>query len=161
MGNADKNRLPRTAMPSNHSNIDRPQRRKRSDIAPESIEAEQSGVLPHECTRVKDAISRSVTTVTSLTEIGEAVWLMKSLGVGAVIACRGSTLFGTLSGRDSALAIAPPSEPIHTVMTPDPVYCYENDLLHDVHAMMRACDLTALPVRDFHGLFSGIVMRTV
>jgi CBS domain-containing protein len=96
-----------------------------------------------------------------VTEIGEAVWLMRSLGVGAVIVCRGSTLFGTLSDRDIALANALPSEPIHTVMTPAPVYCYENDLLYDVHAMMRARGLTALPVRDLNGHFLGIVMRPV
>ena len=161
MGKVDKKPLPGTVMPSKRSNIDRPQRRKRSGIYLESTEAEQLGVLPHECIRVKDAMSRSVTTVTPLTEIGEAVWLMKSLGVGAVIVCRGSTLFGTLSDRDIALANAPSSEPIHKVMTPDPVYCYENDLLHDVHAMMRARGLTALPVRDFSGHFLGIVMRTV
>lgn len=161
MSSADKMRLPGTAMQSNHSNVDRPQRRKRSGISVESTEAEQLGVLPHECIRVKDAMSRSMTTVTPLTGIGEAVSLMKSLGVGAVIVCRGRTLFGTLSDRDIALANAPPSEPIHTVMTPDPVWCYEDDLLHDVHAMMRARDLTALPVRDFNGFFSGIVTRTV
>jgi len=160
MSSADKMRLPGTAMPSNRSNVDRPQR-QRSGLSLESTEAEQLGALPHESARVKDAMSRSVTTVTPETGIGEAVSLMKSLGVGAVIVCRGSTLFGTLSDRDIALANAPPSEPIHTVLPPDPVWCYENDLLHDVHAMMRARDLTALPVRDFNGLFSGIVTRTV
>ena len=161
MSSADKMRLPVTAMQSHRSNGDRPRRRKRSGISPESTGAEQLGVLPHECIRVKDAMSRSVTTVTPLTGIGEAVSLMKSLGVGAVIVCRGRTLFGTLSDRDIALANAPPSEPIHTVMPPDPVWCYEDDLLHDVYAMMRARDLTALPVRDFNGCFSGIVTRTV
>jgi len=161
MAKVDKKRLPGTVMQSKCASVDHPQRRKRSGIYLESTEAEQLGVLPHECIRVKDAMSRSVSTVTPLTEIGEAVWLMKSLGVGAVIVCRGSTLFGTLSDRDIALANAPPSEPIHTVMTPDPVYCYENDLLYDVHAMMRARGLTALPVRDFNGHFLGIVMRPV
>ena len=134
MGKIDKKRLSGTVMQSKRSNIDRSQRRKRSGIYLESTEAEQLGVLPHECTRVKDAMSRSVTIVTPLTEIGEAVRLMKSLGVGAVIVCHGSTLVGTLSDRD---------------------------LLLDVHAMMLAHGLTALPVRNFSGLFSGIVMRTV
>ena len=161
MGKVNKTPLPGAATPSKPSNTDCPQRRKRSGIYLESTEAEQLGVLPHECTRVKDAMSRSVTTVTPLTKIGEAVWLMKSLGVGAVIVCRGSTLLGTLSDRDIALANAPPSEPIHMIMTPDPVCCYENDLLHDVHAMMRARGLTALPVQDFSGHFIGIVMRPV
>ncbi len=161
MGKVDKNRLPGTVMQSKRASVDRPQRQKRSGIYLESTEAEQLGVLPHECIRVKDAMSRSVTTVTPLTEIGEAVRLMKSLGVGAVIVCRGRTLFGTLSDRDIALANAPSSKPIHKVMTPDPVYCNENDLLHDVHAMMRAHGLTALPVRDFSGHFLGIVMRPV
>lgn len=143
------------------SNSDHLHRRIRSGLYLESTESEQLGVLPHECTRVKDAMSRAATIVTPLTEIGEAVRLMKSLGVGAVIVCHGSTLVGMLSDRDIALANAPPSEPIHKVMTRDSIYCYENDLLLDVHTMMRARGLTALPVRDFSELFSGILMRTV
>ena len=148
-------------MQSKGSHIDHPQRRKRSGIYLESTEAEHLGVLPHECTRVKDAMSRSMTIVTPLTKIGKAVQLMKSLDVGAVIVCDGSRLVGTLSDKDIALANAPPSEPIHKVITHDSVYCYENDLLIDVYAMMCAHGLTALPVRDFSGLFSGIVMKTV
>lgn len=161
MGKSDKTPLPRAVAPSKRSNTDLLHRRKRSGIYLESTEAEQLGVLPHECTQVKDAMSRSVTIVTPLTEIEEAVRLMKSLGVGAVIVCHDSMLVGTLSDRDIALANAPPSEPIHKVMTHESVYCYEDDLLLDVHAMMRARGLTALPVRDINGLFSGIVTRTI
>lgn len=161
MGKDDKKRSIGTVMQSKRTNVDRPERRKRSGIYLESTEAGQLGVLPHECTRVKDAMSRSVTIVTPLTEIGEAVRLMKSLGVGAVVVCHGSTLVGTLSDRDIALANAPQSELVHKIMTHDSVFCYENDLLLDVHTMMRARSLTALPVQDFNGLFSGIVMRTV
>jgi signal-transduction protein with cAMP-binding, CBS, and nucleotidyltransferase domain len=161
MGKSDKTPLPRAVAPSKRSDTDLLQRRKRSGIYLESTEAEQLGVLPHECTQVKDAMSRSLTIVTPLTEIEEAVRLMKSLGVGAVIVCHDSMLVGTLSDRDIALANAPPSEPIHKVMTHESIYCYEDDLLLDVHAMMRARDLTALPVRDINGLFSGIVMRTI
>lgn len=161
MGKVDKKRLPGAVRQSTRASVDQPQRRKRSGIYLESTEAEQLGVLPQECIRVKDAMSRSVTTVTPLTGIGEAVQLMKSLGIGAVIVCNGSTLVGTLSDRDIALTSAPPSVPIHKVVTHDPVYCCEDDLLVDVHAMMRARGLTALPVRDFSGVISGIVMRTV
>jgi predicted transcriptional regulator len=161
MAKSDKTPLPRAVAPSKRSDTDLLQRRKRSGIYLESTEAEQLGVLPHECIQVKDAMSRSVTIVTPLTEIEEAVRLMKSLGVGAVIVCHDSMLVGTLSDRDIALANAPPSEPIHKVMTHESIYCYEDDLLLDVHAMMRARDLTALPVRDINGLFSGIVMRTI
>ena len=161
MGKVDKKPLAGAVPSSKHSNTDRPQRRKRSGIFLESTEAEQLGVLPHECTRVKDAMSRSVTIVTPLTKIGEAVRLMKSLGVGAVIVCHDSMLVGTLSDRDIALANALSSEPIHKVMTHDSVYCNENDLLLDIHAMMRERRLIALPVRDLNGCFSGMVTRTV
>jgi CBS domain protein len=165
MGTVDKELLPGTAMPSKLSCTDCPPmrtlRRKRSGIYLESTEDEQLGVLPHQCTRVKDAMSRSVSVVTPRAEIREAVRLMKSLDVGALIVCNGSTLVSTLSDRDIALANASPSEAIHKVMTPDPVYCFENDLLIYAHAFMRTRGLTALPVRDFSGLLSGIVMRTV
>jgi predicted transcriptional regulator len=139
----------------------RPQSRKQFDLNLESTEAERLGLLQAECIRVKDAMSRSVTIVTPWTEVGEAVQLMKSLGVGAVIVCNGSTLVGTLSNRDIAMMDASPSAPIYKVIISDSAYCDENDLLLNVHTMMRAHGLTALAVRDFSGRFSGIVMRTV
>ena len=161
MGKINKDQFPGAVTPSKRSNSDHLQRRKRSGLYLESTEAGQLRIVPHEGTRVKDAMSRSVMTVTPLTKIGEALRLMKSLGVGAVIVCHGSILVGMLSDRDIALANAPPSEPINKVMTRDPIYCYENDLLLDVHTMMRARGLTALPVLDFSGFISGILMRTV
>ena len=161
MEKSDKKQLPRTVSASKLSGTDHPPIRKRSGLYLESTEDEQLGVLPHQCTRVKDAMSQSLSVITPLTEIRDAVRLMKSLDVGALIVCNGSTLVGTLCDRDIALANAPPSEAIHKVMTPDPVYCCENDLLIDAHAMMRAHGLTALPVLDFRGVLSGIVMRAV
>jgi predicted transcriptional regulator len=133
MGKDAKQPMPGAVTSSQLSNTDRPAmrtlRRKRSGIYLESTEAEQLGVLPHQCTRVKDAMTRFISLVTPCTEIREAVQLMKVLDVGALIVCNGRTLVGTLSDRDIALANVPQSETIHQVMTSDPVYCYENDLL--------------------------------
>ena len=98
MAKSDKKPLAGAVPSSKHSNTDRLYRDGSGLVSIlESTEAEQLGVLPHECMRVKDAMSRSVTIVTPLTEIGEAVRLMKSLGVGAVIVCHDSMLVGTLS----------------------------------------------------------------
>jgi predicted transcriptional regulator len=135
--------------------------RERSGIYLESTEDEQLGVLPHQCTRVKDAMTRSVSVVTPLTEIAEAVQLMKSLDIGALLVCNGSTLVGTLCDRDIAMANAPPSAAIQEVMTYSLAYCIETDLLIDAEDMMRAQELTALPVRDSSGLLSGIVMKAI
>ena len=133
--------------------------RRRSGIQMESTDAEQLGILPDEHIFVKDAMSRSVPVVTPLTEIREAVRLMKSLDVGALIVCNGNALVGMLSDRDIALANADPSEPLQKVMAVNPPFCSENDLLIDAHAMMHARGLTALPVRDFSGRLSGMVIR--
>ena len=158
-------RLPRTVTSSKPSSHDRPLRRtggrKQSGIYLESSEDEQLGVPPHECIRVKDAMSRSVSVVTPLTEIAEAVQLMKSLDIGALVVCNGTTLVGTLCDRDIALANAPPSTAIQEVMTYNHAYCLETDLLIDAQDMMRARELTALPVRDSSGLLSGIVMKAI
>ena len=163
MGMRDKSRPREVDSSSKPLNTDRPSieavGRKRSGIYQESTEAEQLGVLPHECTRVKEVMNRGVSVVTPWTKIGEAVHLMKSMDVGVLLVCNGGTLVGTLSDREIALANAPPSEAIHTVITPDPTYCSENDLLIDAHAVIRTRKLTALPVRDSSGLLSGIVMR--
>ena len=165
MSKIENMRLPRTITSSKPSSNDRPPigtgGRKRSGIYLESTEDEQLGVLPHECIRVKDAMSRSVSVVTPLTEIAEAVQLMKSLDIGVLVVCNGSTLIGTLCDRDIALASAPPSAAIQEVMTYNPAYCLETDLLIDAHEMIRSRGLTALPVRDSCGRLSGIVMRTV
>lgn len=165
MGTDDNRRLPGTAGSSKPSSTDRPPiktlGRKRSGIYLESTEAEQLGVLPHQCTRVKDVMSRSLSVVTPLTEIAEAVRLMKSLDVGALLVCHGHTIVGTLTDRAIALANVPPSEIVDRVMTSDPAYCFEDDLLIDAHSMMSARGLTALPVQDFSGCLSGIVMRTL
>jgi hypothetical protein len=165
MGKVENMRLPRTVTPSKPSGYDRPpmrtEGRKRSGIYLESTEDEQLGVLPHECARVKDAMSRSVSVVTPLTEIAEAVRLMRLLDVGALLVCNGSTLVGTLCDRDIALANVPPSAAIQEVMTYSPAYCVDTDLLIDAHEMIRARGLTALPVRDSSGLLSGIVMKAM
>ncbi|RPH78204.1 MAG: hypothetical protein EHM80_10810 [Nitrospiraceae bacterium] len=135
--------------------------RKRSGIYLESTEDEQLGVLPHECTRVKDSMSRSVCVVTPLTEISEAVQLMRLLDVGVLLVCNGSTLVGTLCDREIALANVPPSTAIQEVMTYNQAYCLETDLLIDAQGVMLARGLTALPVRDSRRLLSGIVMKAM
>jgi len=159
----DKSRQFGSVRSSKTSNNDPPPNRtlgrRRSGIYQESTEAEQLGILPHECTRVKEAMSRSVPVVTPGTTIGEAVQLMKSLDIGALVVCNGHTLVGTVSDRDIALANAPPSEAIQKVMNNNQSYCLENDLLIDAHETMRASGLTALPVRDSRGFLSGIVMK--
>jgi CBS domain-containing protein len=104
-------------------------------------------------------MSRSVPVVSPLTEIREAARLMKSLNAGVLIVCEGSALVGMLSDRDIALANADPSEHLQKVMTVNPPFCSENDLLIDAHAMMHARELTALPVRNPSGQLSGIVIR--
>ena len=129
--------------------------RRRSGIQMESTDAEQLGVLPDERIFVKDAMSRSVPVVSPLTEIREAVRLMKSLNVGVLIVCNGSALIGMLSDRDIALATADSSEHLQKIMTTNPPSCSENDLLIDAHALMRAHGLTALPVRDSSGRLLG------
>ncbi|HXT67883.1 MAG TPA: CBS domain-containing protein [Nitrospiraceae bacterium] len=133
--------------------------RKRSGIKLESTEAEQLGVLPHECTRVKDAMSRSLSTVSPSTEIREAVRLMKSFDIDALLVCNGCALVGTLCDRDIALANVPPTEAVRRIMISDPSYCLEDDLLIDAHELMRVRGLSALPVKEFSGRLSGIVRR--
>lgn len=149
----------RSSKPTDTDSPLKPLVRKRSGIYQESTEAEQLGVLPHECTRVKDVMSRSVPIVTPSTTIEEAVQLMKSLGISALVVCNGSTLVGTLSDREIALANTSPSDAIHKVMSHDSVHCLESDLLIDAYEMLRVRGLTALPVKDSRGLVSGVIMK--
>ena len=133
--------------------------RKRSGIHLESTEAEQLGVLPDECARVKDSMSHQVLVVSPVSEVGEAVRLMKAFHLDTLLVCNESALIGTLCDRDIALANTLPSEAIHRVMAADPSYCFEDDLLIDAYGLMRMRGLNALPVKDSSGRLSGIVRR--
>jgi|GEM_PF-953557 len=133
--------------------------RKRSGIQLESTEAEQLGVLPDECVRVKDSMSHQVPVVSPVSEVGEAVRLLKAFHLDTLLVCNESTLIGTLCDRDIALANTLPSEAVHRIMVADPSYCFEDDLLIDACALMRTRGLNALPVKDSSGRLSGIVRR--
>ena len=133
--------------------------RKRSGIQLESTEAEQLGVLPHECVRVKDSMNHQVPVIRPESEVEEAVRLMKAFHLDTLLVCNESTLIGTLCDRDIALANTLPSEAVSSVMIADPSYCFEDDLLIDACELMRTRGLNALPVKDSSGRLSGIVRR--
>lgn len=133
--------------------------RKRSGIQLESTEAEQLGVLPDECVRVKDAMNHQVPVIRPASEVEEAVRLMKAFHLDTLLVCNESTLIGTLCDRDIALANTLPSEAVSSVMVADPSYCFEDDLLIDACELMRTRGLKALPVKDSSGRLSGIVRR--
>ncbi|MGH7181559.1 MAG: CBS domain-containing protein [Nitrospiraceae bacterium] len=106
-------------------------------------------------------MSRSVPVINPLSKIREAVRLMKAFDVDALLVCNESTLVGTLCDREIALANTLPSDVVHSVITPDPAFCFEDDLLIDAQELMRVRRLNALPVRESNGRLSGIVRRRV
>ncbi len=88
MGKDENLRLPRIVRPSKHSSNDRPSTRpggrERSGIHLESTEHEQWGVLPHECTRVKDA--RGLTALPARDSSGPLSRIvMKAIGVTVIL----------------------------------------------------------------------------
>lgn len=81
--------------------------------------------------KIKDIMTRAVETVRPDASIAEAAEKMERLDVGPLPVCDGDTLLGMVTDRDLTVrATATGQDPTRTtvqqVMTPDVVYCFED-----------------------------------
>ncbi|MGC4097019.1 MAG: CBS domain-containing protein [Nitrospira sp.] len=134
--------------------------RRRAGIYLETTEAEDLGVLPHQCHRVKEVMANPM-SVHPQTPIHEVLHLMGSYEMSVLIIADGAMLLGTITDRQIALADVPRSTPIGTITTAHSLSCTEDDLVIDALQTMRTHEVSALPVTDANGSISGILPRTV
>jgi CBS domain-containing protein len=87
---------------------------------------------------------------------------MRSLNVGALPVCDGERLVGMVTDRDITVrAVAEGTDPTHAPvsesMTPDVVYCFQDQDAHEVERMMQEKQIRRLPVLDRAKQLVGIV----
>jgi CBS domain-containing protein len=90
----------------------------------------------------------------------EVLRLLRDLGRGAVLICRGEKLEGIFTERDALRLLASGadlSQPIETVMTPNPISALQSDSIGAAISKMAINGYRRLPVVDDQGRPAGML----
>lgn len=113
--------------------------------------------------RVSEVMTRSVTCIRPEASLQEAAAKMKSLDIGPLPVCDDNNqLVGMLTDRDITVrATAEGEDPtvirVRDVMTPEVVYCFEDDLVSEAARVMQEKQVRRLVVLDRDRRLVGIV----
>jgi len=112
--------------------------------------------------RVSEVMTRGVECTRPDATLQEAARRMKDLDVGALPVCHNDRLVGMLTDRDIAVrSVAeghdPRADRVNDILTPDLVYCFEDQDVNEVAELMRAKQVRRLPVLNRDKRLLGIV----
>lgn len=112
--------------------------------------------------QLRDVMTRRVEVVRPDATLQEAAQKMKELDVGPIPVCDGDRLQGMLTDRDITIrAIADGKDPTRTrvseVMTPDVVYCFEDQEVAEASRLMQEHQIRRLIVLNREKRLVGIV----
>jgi len=112
--------------------------------------------------RVRDVMTRNVECVAPDDTVESAARKMRDLDVGPMPVCDGDRLAGMVTDRDITIrATAEGKDPagckVRDVMTPDVVYCFEDQDVKDAADAMSAHQIRRLLVLDADKKLVGIV----
>jgi CBS domain-containing protein len=112
--------------------------------------------------QVKEVMTRDAKCVAPEAFLQEAAEKMKTLDVGALPVCDDNRLVGVLTDRDITVrATAHGSDPwmerVRDVMTPEVVYCFEDQDVNEAAQLMKQKQVRRLPVLDHDKHLVGIV----
>ena len=114
---------------------------------------------------VRDVMMRGVEVVAPEATLQEAAAMMRELDVGLLPVCDDGRLIGMLTDRDITVrGIATGGDPrdltVAEVMTPDVVYCLEEDDLETAVRLMEHYQVVRLPVLDEEHRLLGMVSQS-
>lgn len=112
--------------------------------------------------KLKDIMSRDVEVIHPTSMLQEAAGKMKTLDVGSLPVCDNRKLVGILTDRDIAVrAVAagrdPKRTPVSDAMTPELVFCFEDQDVKEAAKMMERYQIRRLPILDRSQQLVGIV----
>src|SRR5215210_8754906 len=92
--------------------------------------------------QLKDVMTRDVEMVRPDSTLVEAARKMKDLDIGPIPVCDDNEILGMVTDRDIATrAVAEGRDPAHTlvrdVMTPDVLYCFEDQDVNEAARLMQ------------------------
>ena len=112
--------------------------------------------------RVSEVMTQGVECIGPDATLQEAAAKMKSLDVGPLPVCDNDRLVGMVTDRDitvraTAEGDAPTDVRVRDVMTPEVIYCFEDDLVEDAARLMAAKQVRRLVVLNRDKRMVGIV----
>jgi CBS domain-containing protein len=112
--------------------------------------------------KLKEIMSRDVEVVHPNSMLQEAAGKMKSLDVGSLPVCDNRKLVGILTDRDITVrAVAAGRDPRQTMvsdaMTPELVFCFEDQDVKEAAKTMERYQIRRLPILDRSQQLVGIV----
>ncbi|WP_158044165.1 CBS domain-containing protein [Skermanella pratensis] len=112
--------------------------------------------------QIREIMTRDVEVVAPGDTIQRAAKLMDELNVGVLPVCEGPKLVGMITDRDitvraTSVGKAPGECKVAEVMTDEPRYCYEDDVVSDVSRLMGDMQIRRVPVLDSGDHLIGIV----
>jgi CBS domain-containing protein len=112
--------------------------------------------------QLKDIMTPKVEVISPEATIQEAAQKMSQLDVGPLPVCDGEQLVGMLTDRDIAVrAVAEGCDPTTTMvreaMTPDLVYCFEDQAIQEAARLMEQYQIRRLPILNRNKRLVGIV----
>jgi len=112
--------------------------------------------------QVKDVMTRGAECVTPSTSLREAASKMKTLDVGPLPVCDSDQLVGMITDRDitvraTAEGLPPGLGQVRDVMTPEVVYCFEDQDVQEAAKLMKEHQIRRLVVLNSDKRLAGIV----
>jgi CBS domain-containing protein len=112
--------------------------------------------------KVHDIMSPKVKVARPNESLQCAARAMRSLNVGALPVCDGQKLVGVVTDRDITIravadGIDPKDTPVREAMSPDVIYCFEDQDAHEVERIMQINQIRRLPVLDREKHLVGIL----
>lgn len=112
--------------------------------------------------RVKQVMTKGVECVNPSYSLQDAAKKMKTLDVGPLPVCDNDRLVGMITDRDIIVrAVAEGCDPkttqVKDVMTPDVVYCFEDDDVQDAARLMKENQIRRLVVLNQEKRLVGVV----
>jgi len=112
--------------------------------------------------RVSQVMTRNAECIRPDATVQEAAGRMKTLDIGSLPVCDNDRLVGVITDRDIAVrSVAdgrdPRADRVQGTMTPDLVYCFEDEDAEDAAKKMREKQIRRLPVLNRDKRLVGIV----
>ena len=112
--------------------------------------------------QLKHVMTSNVEVIHPDASLQDAAKKMRELDVGSLPVCDGQRLVGTLTDRDITVrAVAegrdPTATPVRGSMTPEVVYCFEDQAVEEAAKLMKQKQIRRLPVINRDKRLVGIV----
>lgn len=111
---------------------------------------------------ISEIMTREVEVIRPESTVEEAARKLKEFDIGSMPVCDGQRLVGMITDRDITIRLAaegrdPATVPVKRIMTPDVVWCFEDQSVEEAGRMMKENHIRRLPVISHDRRLTGIL----